>query len=232
MAGFPNHLNQVNNLFMKFNELNSVAEQYNIGKGGKDGWLSLEVGDNKIRIVSDYEVLVKHWANKKVTICVGKEHGCVFCAEPAEKDGKKDKPSAKFLMWCIDRKDGQLKIAEVGWSVVKAIADLQQDAEYGFPDLPPYDINVKKTVKGSGAQPSDTEYTVIAGRTNVELTADELSAMAKLTPMKEVVDSMKAKTLKGYQEMGLIPPTPSTPEGTPPAEPGANDAPSFLQPNA
>lgn len=210
---------------MKFNELNSVAEQHGIGGGGKDGWLTLEEGDNKVRIVSEYEVLGKHWAMKKATVCVGKDAGCVFC-KPSNENEKGEKPNVKFLMHVIDRRDGELRIAEVGWTVVKAIADLQQDSEYGFEDLPPYDINIKKTVKGT--QPSDTEYTVIAGRSNTELTAEEQAQIAKLTPIKEVADRIRAKTLKEYQDMGLIPLQPQ--EGA--AQPGANDAPSFLQPSA
>jgi len=186
---------------MKFDELQQVAETYNIGKGGKDGWLTLETGDNKVRIVSEYEVLAKHWSGKKAVICVGKEHGCILC-KTAEGE-KPNKPVAKFLLWVIDRKDNKLKIAELGWTVVKAIGDLQQDEDYKFSVLPDYDINIKKTVKGSGTQPSDTEYTVIPARENKPLTPEEIDLIKDLTSIQEVIKSFKEKALKEYQAMGI-----------------------------
>ncbi len=185
---------------MKFNELNQVAEQYNIGKG-KDGWLVLETGDNKVRIVSEYEVLAKHWAGKKASVCVGKENGCIFCN--VAEGQKPEKPVVKFLFWVIDRKDGKFKVAEVGWTVIKAIGDLQEDEEYSFDLLPDYDVNIKKTVKGSGTQPSDTEYTVIPSRTNKPLTPEEDKEFKELTSIKTIVENIKGKVLKEYQAMGL-----------------------------
>lgn len=189
---------------MKFNQLESVAEQYNIGKG-KGDWFTLEAGDNKVRLVSEYEVLARHWTGKgKSTVCVGKDKGCIFCN--VGKNEEANKPAIKFLMWVIDRRDGQFKIAEVGWTVVKAIGDLETDEEYAFDPatgLPGYDLNIKKTVKGSGTQPSDFEYSVIASRTNKPLTDEETAQIKELKSIKEIVETIKSKVLKEYQAMGI-----------------------------
>lgn len=207
---------------MKFNELNQVAEMYGISGGGNDeGWLSLKEGDNRVRIVSEYEPLAKHWSAKKGTICIGKDKGCVFCSSEDS-----EKPSVKFLMWVIDRTDGKLRIGEFGWSIVNTLREFQEDPEYHFENLPPFDVNIRKTVKNGGKQPSDTEYSVIASRTNTELSPEEIEAVGKLNTIKSIVDTMKAKTLKEYQGMGLIQPTADAP-----SEPSGNEAPSFLQPN-
>lgn len=195
---------------MKFEDLKQVADQYNIGKNSDGGWLHLETGDNKIRILSEYEVYAKHWINKKAQVCVGKDKGCAYCLS-ADTD-KKEKPSVKFLLWVIDRRDGKAKIAEFGWTIIKAIADLKEDDEYAFDVLPEYDINVKKTVKGSGTRPSDTEYTVIAARSNTPLTDDELQIVSGLKPVKDIIEGIKTKSINEYKNAELTPEDPSFPE--------------------
>ena len=68
---------------MKFNELNQVADEYNLGGNGGD-WMKLQKGDNRIRVVSEYEALAKHFsADRKTppTICVGAKNGCSICAQ-------------------------------------------------------------------------------------------------------------------------------------------------------
>lgn len=168
---------------MKFNETDQVAQKYNIGKN--DEWLTFEPGDNKIRIVSEYEAFGKHWTGNKAIICVG--HGnCVYCNQD-------NKVTAKFILWVIDRKDGKIKKAEIGWSILKTLADLQKDAEYGFEELPPYDITIKKIISGTGSLPSDTKYSVVPARQNVELTLEETASIAKLIPIKDILDKMKGK---------------------------------------
>jgi hypothetical protein len=214
---------------MKFSQLDEVAAEFKIGSKGSD-WMVLETGDNKVRIVSEYEPLAKHFAGKgqKPVTCVGEKNGCIRCNDMKEweeehkndiiaPDKKKpvnpNKPTVKFLIWVIDRRDGKFKIAEFGWSVVKAIGDLEKDAEWGFNKttaLPDYDLTIKKTVKD--ASPSGTEYSVVPSRINKPLTPEEEAQLKELTPIKKIVDSIKGKVLKEYEAMVLIPGA-----GTPPA---------------
>lgn len=214
---------------MKFNkdDLNSVASEYKIG-GGSSEWLTLETGDNKIRIVSEYEPLAKHFSGKgqKPVTCIGEKNGCLRCQDMKEweeahkNDEKKQpnphKPTVKFLFWVIDRRDGKFKIAELGWSVIKAIGDLESNTEYAFNKetcLPDYDLTIKKTVKD--ASPSGTEYSVIPARSNTPLTPEEVAALAELTPIKKIVDGIKSKVMKEYKDMGLLPSDGSSEEEPP-----------------
>lgn len=208
-----------------FSELDSVAKQYGVGAGGRSGFLTLQTGNNRVRVVSGYEALAKHWANGKMLgICIGKDKGCEWCNAPDvidEKTGKpKDKrPSPKFMMYVIDREADaalraeaeirgedpntvppQIKIGEFGWSIVAAMRDLSLDEEYQFEGMPPYDMNIKKTVKGAGKNPSDTEYTVIAARTNTPLTDAEKDAILALTDIETVVERIKNKQLGRTEE--------------------------------
>ncbi len=183
---------------MDFSKLNSVAKEYGVG-GGNSGFLTLEAGDNRIRVVSDYEALAKHWGGGKLLgTCYGKDKGCPTCNLPPkidEKSGKEvsNKPQVKFLMHVIDRKDGTLKIAELGWTIVQAMKELSETEDYAFVGMPPYDMIIKKTVQGTGKNPSDTSYTVIAARQNTDLTDEEKAKVAELQPITDIVEKLKAK---------------------------------------
>jgi hypothetical protein len=181
-----------------FADLDDVAKEHNIGgKGG--GFYTVEEGDNRIRLISGYEVTAKHWANKKMLgLCIGKDKGCTICNLPEEIDPetqkpKSRKPDVKFLMYVIDRKDGKIKVAEFGWSIVNAMKTLSLNEEYGFTGLPPYDMVITKTVKNGGKNISDTSYQVLPARANTELTEDEKGEIAGLTPIEEVARRIKAK---------------------------------------
>lgn len=148
-------------------------------------YYKLEDGDNKLRIVSQATVGGKHWINNKASWCLGKDSGCEGCA--------KEDPKARYLFHVIDRKDGKIKIAEFGWSIVEAIIGFQESEDYGFPadGLPPYDITINK--KG---QKLDTEYAVLPARQNTLLTPDEQSEVEALKPLSEFVEAMKGKAGK------------------------------------
>lgn len=200
----------------RFSDAKQIAQDYKIGGGGGGDWMKLETGDNKVRIVSEFEPLAKHFMGKgsKPQTCIGYDKGCLQCQEMKSFDEahKNDtepvknphKPSVKFLMWVIDRKDGAAKIGEFGWTVIKALSDLGEDEEYAFnkeTGLPEYDINIKKVV--TNPTPSGTEYSVVPSRANKPLTAEEVAIIKALKPIKQVVDSIKAKVLKEYEAMGI-----------------------------
>jgi hypothetical protein len=173
----------INNMFKSKEEL-----QNKYGMKEKSDWLNLKEGSNKIRIVSqfvDYGVhSIKDKGKYKSVICVGKDNHCSYCANnvPAK---------VQFLGWVIDRKDGKVKLLKIGWRIYEKLDNLQKSEEYGFTDLPEYDIDIIR--KGEGL---DTDYDVIPARKNSELTDKEKEMVLEMVrDPQEIIDRMKDKVL-------------------------------------
>jgi len=177
-----------------FNDLNDVAKEYGIG-GKKGGWYEAQEGENRIRVVSGFEVLAKYWANGKMLGIASSKVPPPMTTDKETGEPVPMKPSVKFLMYVIDRKDGKVKVAEFGWSIVDAMRKLSQNEEYGFEGLPPYDMILTKTVKNGGKNISDTSYQVLPARANSTLTDEEMGEIAGLTPIEEVVKRIKAQAM-------------------------------------
>lgn len=161
----------------------------NAPKGGGD-WFRLQPGDNHIRIVSEPVARGTHFIKEesKSYPCLGKDEFCPRCEAG-------HKPTVKFLFYVIDRKEPvddkgavKIKIAELGWTVAKALRALQKEGEYAFPDgdLPPYDVNIKKE-----GEKLDTEYTVFAARKDTPLSDTERQAVFLLKPLEDVKEALK-----------------------------------------
>ena len=164
---------------MKFQDYNEAGKKYGIDGGD---WLNLEEGDNKVRIVSEFEDYGSHYDKKlkKSFVCLGKEK-CPFCQTG-------DKPRVQFLGWVIDRKDQKPKLLRIGYKIFQQIGDLAQSEDYKFDDVPGYDITIKKTGQGL-----DTNYSVLPARKNTELTSEEIESIKGLKDPKEIIENMKAK---------------------------------------
>jgi hypothetical protein len=160
---------------MKWNDPNLTA-----GAGGGK-FYKFTAGENVIRIVSETEVIAKHYINDKYSVCVGKDKDCEGCKQ-------NNKAKAKWLCWVIDRTDGSFKLVELPYTVTKALGELANSSQYGFEVLPPYDITVKKTGEGL-----DTEYTVIADRQDSALTEEEETEKQALKSPILIVEEMKTK---------------------------------------
>jgi len=181
---------------MSFKDFKDVGKKYGVGSGE---WLNLETGDNKVRIVSEFQDYGNHFnvSIKKSTICLGKED-CPSCQAG-------EKARVQFLGWVIDRKDGMLKLLRIGWQINKAIGELAINEDYAFDVIPDYDITIKKT--GEGLK---TEYTVLPARKSSKLTTEEESEIKKAKDPSEIIESMKAKisssdsgTLEEEEEVNL-----------------------------
>lgn len=151
--------------------------------GSSNGmYFTFEEGENCVRIVSDPVTIYKAFADDK---------SCTVYLTKAEAL-KNPKAKERNLFWVIDRKTGKMQIADVGRMIMNQIVTLSTTGDSKFDDLPPYDMFISK--KGSGM---DTEYTVIAARTNTELTTDEvekIKGLEKLVDhvMKDAVDAKEA----------------------------------------
>jgi hypothetical protein len=174
---------------MKFNQYKEVGEKYGVGAGN---WMNLEQGENKIRIVSNFEDYGNHFdsISKKSTVCIGKDEGCEYC-----KLGQK--PRVQFLGWVIDRKNNEVKLLRIGFQIHRAIGELATSDEYGFDDTPDYDMTIKK--EGEGL---DTEYHVIPARKNTALTVEESNEInAKVKDPREIIEKMQAKVAPKKEEI-------------------------------
>lgn len=144
------------------------------------GYLKLKQGENKIRIVSEAVIYGKHYINDKYVICAGKEI-CEACQEG-------DKPKPAWLFWVIDRTDNQFKLFEAGYQIIKQIQNLAKGAEYGFSDIPSYDMFIQKE-----GEKLTTEYTVTPARKDTALTVEEIEKIKGLKSPAEIIEEKKLK---------------------------------------
>ena len=147
--------------------------------------MNLEQGDNKIRIISEFEAYGLHYDSetKQSTICLGEEE-CLLC-----KNG--NKPRVQFLGWVIDRNDNQIKLLRIGYTIFEQIGKYQKNDEYKFDKIPDYDITINKT-----GQDLETRYNVIPSRQNSELTSEEKTMIdEKVKNPQEIIENMKTKVV-------------------------------------
>lgn len=190
----------------KFSDFKQVEKNYGIGQGGD--WLTLKEGENKIRVISEFEVFGNHFnqATKRGIICIGKDKGCEGCASGI-------KLNVRALGWVIDRADGKVKLFRMPYSIFKAIGELQMTTEYQFDILPEYDMTIKKAGEGL-----ETKYTVIPSRANKEITGEEFEQINKVVkPVSEIIEKMKVKEGRG------VPVIEESGEETPPIESYADE---------
>jgi hypothetical protein len=153
-------------------------------ESGASNYLKLQKGENRVRIVS---APVASWTSfnrnagegeKKVTRFLTAEGASAFNAV-SDKDSQAKK---RYAMWVLDRATDEILLAEFGSSIMKAVKALAMDSEYGFDNLPPYDIKITKT--GDGL---DTEYSVLPSPVK-ELTEDEKK---RVEAQKNLIDFLK-----------------------------------------
>ena len=168
----------------KFNEHEAVAKKYNIGGGGQ--FWRPEKGENKVRILSEYEGYSNHFiqGEKKSYMCLKDDTKCTFCEQDI-------KTNVKFLLWVLERKSGEVKLAQLGYSIIKQIGELSCSEAWKFESIPDYDITIKKTGQGL-----DTEYFVQPTPDKEPLTKDEKDdAEETMKDLGGIINGMKKKTV-------------------------------------
>ena len=155
---------------MKFSDFKQEGQK--LGVGGS-GYLRLESGENKIRILTGCEPIASHFLGKgsKPAACT-MDDTCKFCLSGVKK-------TVKVLCYIYDYSDSIIKLAELAWSIFKQVGELAASSEYGYTDLPPYDIIVNKTGEGM-----ETRYSVTPGRNDKPLDAE---IMKELKEKKEIL---------------------------------------------
>lgn len=177
-------------------EMRSAEKTYEMGR---DDRFKFEEGDNRVRILSPGKALATHrLGGSKFITCYGKDEGCPYhgAGAPVDKEGNEQKPSVKFLMWVIDRKDGKVKLAFMPYTIVKLLAALQGNPDYSFDELPmPYDV----TVNAQKAGTKEVTYAVLPSPKPVALTPQEDEEFAKKRPIEDVIERMQNKAKKADQ---------------------------------
>jgi len=149
---------------------------------GSGDYLKLKEGNNRLRLLTE---------------CL--PHTSLF-------QGRKN---FKWLCYVVDRVDGKAKAFFMPHTIYKQIEALQISEDYAFAEVPmPYDL----TVSATGAGTKEAKYTVIPARKETAVTAEEYQELAKLKPLAELRDALKAKNEKSDAER--------VPDGPPPDHDG------------
>lgn len=98
----------------KFNEYKDYVKS-------SGGFMTLKQGENKVRVVSEFEQF---------------------------EDEFQGKPKTRFMGYVIDRVDGQIKPLTTGPQIFSQLGELSVSSEYGFDGIPPYDVIIKKSGEG------------------------------------------------------------------------------------
>lgn len=150
-------------------------------RGTKNDYFNMkEIGEYRIRIVSFFEMYVK--------------------APFRDKEAK-----TAYACYVLDRRDGLIKIAELPLSVLRQLAALQEDADYGFASeepILPYDIKINKTKTGPEVQ--NVSYNVLP-LPAAPLTQEEIDRVNSMESIKEVAMRMHKFNQKKMLEMGFTP---------------------------
>lgn len=178
-------------------EMNQEAENYGAG-GSNDFFRFSKSGVFKIRLLTKPVALATHFFGKgqPSAVCYGQKDGCPFHRNEDEK------PSLKFIAYVLDRATGKISLGELPWSVVSAVADLEEDEDYAFKSYP-MEYDIKITVDKDAA-PADM-YKTMPSPTKSEITPEEATELKdkyeKLTP-ESFVEKRKDKQLAKHKEDG------------------------------
>lgn len=172
----------------------------------KSNFYKLQEGDNKLRILSEGAVISKHFFGKGVpSVCYGISKGCPFHGDKAPKDekGNEKQPSIKYTCYILDRIDNAVKLADLPYSVIKKVGEMQKDEDYAFDSFPmPYDIKI--TYKKDEAP--NKMYTVLPSPKREELSDDILAKVADLmvnSNPKDLVQKQKERQMQEHIRQGI-----------------------------
>lgn len=111
------------------------------------------------------------------------------------------KKSIRYILYVIDRTDGLVKQAELPYTIIKSIGDLQHNPDYSFAELPmPYDIRVTYNKEESPANKYKVSPSKTSPVTPIELGELE-KMMAQETP-EEAIEKKKERQIKADKESG------------------------------
>jgi hypothetical protein len=144
----------------------AAEKEFNIGKGSDK--FKFKEGENRVRVLSASFPLQSTFTSV---------------------DGEVS-TNVKFVTWLWDFSESALKLAFLPITIVRAIAALQAKPDYAFTEVPmPYDL----LIDAKNAGKKEVEYTVTAARTNSDVPAEALTALAEEKSVEEVVKLIQQK---------------------------------------
>lgn len=177
----------------------NINEQ--LSQGQKEAGISagsyfkFKVGDNRIRILTQGEVMATHFFGKgqRAATCYGADKGCPFHGINAPKDektGNEKKPSIKYVCYIIDKSDNSVQVADLPYSVITQIGAYQENVDYRFETFPmPYDVTVKFDDKAAPA----AMYKVIASPKFEPVSEAIMGDLAEVMVKSSPADMVKRK---------------------------------------
>lgn len=156
-------------------------------------------GDTRVRILTEGAVIAQHFFGKGIrpSICYGISKGCPF------HKSDDNAASVKYSCYILDRTDNSIKLADLPYSVIKKIGDLQLNSEWAFDTFPmPYDVTVTHKPKESPAN----MYSVVGSPKRDVLDQTVLTALDELMKSADpakLIENKKAKQLEEHKASGI-----------------------------
>lgn len=198
------------------------AGQKEAGIGSKTNYFKFENGDNRIRVLTSGAVIATHFLTgqgtvapkitpqgMKASVCYGEDRGCPFHGDNAPLNAKQQeaKPSLRYTCYVIDRNDeeNRIQLADLPYSVIKQIADYQDNVDYAFDSFPmPYDVTVKYNKESKS--PNEM-YKVIASPKREEVSDEVKAGLAEIVSVRspqQHVQSKKDWEIKNHTEKEIL----------------------------
>jgi hypothetical protein len=164
--------------------IENAQKEYGIGGGDSNFFRFDKKGTYKFRVLTPCYPLATYFFGAGIKPKIAYSG----LEAPKDKEGNPIKPTVKFVGYVLDREDGQVKLAELSYSIIKSITAMQEDDEWAFADFPmPYDI---KVAYDKDASPTDV-YKVMASPNKTPLTDEEA---------KQLKEKMEKQTPEQYIE--------------------------------
>jgi len=158
---------------------NAAEQATELGIGGDGNFLTIEDGENVVRILSEPIHYLVYFLGKGIK---------PVYAENADDEMKtKNQVTHRFACYVYNPKVKKVQLAELGWSIVKVISKFAKSSQNSFKGCPPYDIIINRS--GSGKQ---TEYAVMPGRNEDKMSEVVLAEFAEKQDIKEYLKEQVA----------------------------------------
>lgn len=151
--------------------------------GGSGKFFKFEEGENKIRILAlAQKPVARHFVDNKPVVCIGIDEGCPY------HDENDKKPSIRYPAYIVSRKDNAFYQADLAYSIVKFLRELNKNDEWDFKGFPmEFDITVNYD---PDAAPNDV-YKCVPSPRREPVVHIHLESLGKARDIDELADEMR-----------------------------------------